>query len=181
MAFFHTDFFISGIAPLGELLVVLAYVVDDAGGVGGAGAGSSRCGERPELRILTRSKDELSSDALSMHGFERLSAKDYRLAYLPHSAAAGGGGAGGGGVGGVDSSVYFIVSPRDMVVARPRDFDDHISWLLDRRLFGQAVEEAELNPGHLRRHKLQDIGEKYLGQLTEAREFAQVAEGRILQ
>lgn len=34
-------------------------------------------------RILTRSKDELSSDALSMHGFERLSAKDYRLAYLP--------------------------------------------------------------------------------------------------
>jgi len=33
--------------------------------------------------ILTRSKDELSSDALSMHGFERLAAKDYRLAYLP--------------------------------------------------------------------------------------------------
>ena len=61
-----------------------------------------------------------------------------------------------------------------MVVARPRDFDDHISWLLDRRLFGQAVEEAEMHPGQLRRHKLHDIGEKYLGQLTEAREFDKV-------
>ena len=73
-----------------------------------------------------------------------------------------------------DSGVFFIVSPRDMVVARPRDFDDHISWLLDRRLFGQAVEEAEMHPGQLRRHKLHDIGEKYLGQLTEAREFDKV-------
>ena len=66
-------------------------------------------------------------------GFERLSAKDYRLAYLP---ATVGGGAGGGGVN--DGGVYFIVSPKDLVVARPRDFDDHISWLLDRRLFGQV-------------------------------------------
>lgn len=80
----------------------------------------------------------------------------------------------GAAAGANASGVFFIVSPRDMVIARPRDFDDHISWLLDRRLFGQAVEEAELNPGSLRRHKLQDIGEKYLGQLTEAHEFDKV-------
>ena len=42
-------------------------------------------------------------------------------------------------------------------------------------MFGQAMEEAELNPGQVRRHKLQDIGEKYLGQLTEAREFERAA------
>ena len=30
------------------------------------------------------------------------------------------------------------------------------------------MEEAELNPGQLRRHKLQDLGENLLGQLVEA-------------
>jgi hypothetical protein len=39
----------------------------------------------------------------------------------------------------------------------------------------QAVKEAEEKPELLKRHKLQDIGEKYLGQLVEAREFDQAA------
>ena len=63
VAFFHTDFFISGLAALNDLVVLLAYVVDESGANGSKGSA-----ERPELRILTRSKDELSSDALSMHG-----------------------------------------------------------------------------------------------------------------
>ena len=167
VAFFHTDFFISGMAPLNELLVILAYVVDEKCAAGTMPA------QRPELRILTRSKEEVSSDALSMHGFETLTANDYRLAYLPPCIPNPASSTPSAGVN--DTGVFFIVSPRDMVVARPRDFDDHISWLLDRRQFAEALEEAELNPGQLRRHKLQDIGEKYLGQLTEERQFDKAA------
>lgn len=150
LAFFHTDFYIAGLAPLdGGLLVLLAYVVDAEGG--------NKAAERPELRILTRSNEEVSSDALSMHGFERLAAKDYRLAHLHQH------------------SVLYIVSPRDIVVARARDLDDHLSWLIARRMYAQAVAEAEEKADQVQRHRLQDIGEKYLGQLTEAREFETAA------
>ena len=38
----NQDFFISGLAPLNDMLVLLAYVVDESGGSKGA--------ERPELR-----------------------------------------------------------------------------------------------------------------------------------
>lgn len=29
-------------------------------------------------------------------------------------------------------SMYYIVAPRDIVLARPRDRDDHLAWLLER-------------------------------------------------
>lgn len=30
-----------------------------------------------------------------------------------------------------DENLYFIVSPKDVVVAKLRDQDDHISWLME--------------------------------------------------
>jgi vacuolar protein sorting-associated protein 41 len=141
VSFFHVDFLVAGIAPMGDLLILLAYVVDDAA-AGGGGGGGAAAAERPELRVVTRTNDEVSSDALSLHGFERLRPADYRLAARRGAGAGGAGaGVGGGGVGvgagGADTAVY-IVSPRDLVVARPRDFDDHIAWLLERRRYAQA-------------------------------------------
>ena len=34
-----------------------------------------------------------------------------------------------------DENTYFIVSPKDIVEARQRDEDDHISWLIERQMF----------------------------------------------
>jgi len=34
-----------------------------------------------------------------------------------------------------DEGMYFIVSPKDIVTARQRDEDDHISWLLEHEMF----------------------------------------------
>jgi len=34
-----------------------------------------------------------------------------------------------------DDGTYFIVSPKDIVTARQRDEDDHISWLLEHEMF----------------------------------------------
>jgi len=31
--------------------------------------------------------------------------------------------------------MYFIVSPKDIVTARQRDEDDHITWLLEHEMF----------------------------------------------
>lgn len=57
---------------------------------------------------------ESSSDALTVYGFAGLKAVDYRLEY---STA---------------ESLFFVIAPNDVVVARPRDLDDHVSWLLER-------------------------------------------------
>jgi hypothetical protein len=29
-----------------------------------------------------------------------------------------------------EDNLFYIISPKDVVVARPRDMDDHITWLI---------------------------------------------------
>jgi hypothetical protein len=35
----------------------------------------------------------------------------------------------------IEENLYYIVSPKDVVVAKLRDIDDHIQWLLEQFLF----------------------------------------------
>jgi hypothetical protein len=90
--------------------------------------------QRPELRIATMKNDEVCSDALSIRGFEAYRANDYHLEFLP------------------TDNHFYIVSPKDIVVAKPCDLDDHITWpvavlvlarrchVLNGRWLGSAVE-----------------------------------------
>lgn len=39
--------------------------------------------QRPEVRIVSWKNDELTTDALPVHGFEHYTAKDYALAHAP--------------------------------------------------------------------------------------------------
>lgn len=32
-------------------------------------------------------------------------------------------------------SLFYIISPKDIVVAKERDQDDHIDWLLDKKKY----------------------------------------------
>jgi len=80
------------------------------------------------------------SDLLSIKDCESYKAKDYHLECL------------------VEEKHFFIVSPKDVVVAKPRcikfaiilpklfsfrDVDDHIEWLLSKEKFEEALECAE--------------------------------------
>jgi hypothetical protein len=38
-----------------------------------------------------------------------------------------------------NESLYYIVAPKDIVLARPRDLDDHVSWLLERERYELAL------------------------------------------
>ena len=58
-------------------------------------------------------------------------------------------------------SMFYVVSPKDIVVAKPRDLDDHISWLLQNERYPEALEAARGNERHIRSHKLIAIGEVY--------------------
>ena len=40
-----------------------------------------------------------------------------------------------------EDGVFYIVSPKDVVVARQRDKDDHIDWLIENEKFEVGIEE----------------------------------------
>lgn len=102
--------------------------------------------ERPELRIISRAGEELAADALSVAGFEAWGCNDYVLAAVGEEEGVGVGtrtsrGTVGGAAGG--GRCYVVLSPRDLVVVRPRDRRDHVAWLMQRTRYEEALEEAE--------------------------------------
>ncbi|KAL2507020.1 Vacuolar protein sorting-associated protein 41-like protein [Forsythia ovata] len=145
VASFQTSYFISGIAPFGDSLVVLAYIPGEEDGEDFSSTVPSRQGnaQRPEVRVVTWNNDELATDALPVHGFEHYKAKDYSLAHAPFSGSSYAGGQWAAG----DEPLYYIVSPKDVVIAKPRDTEDHISWLLQHGWHEKALEAVEAGQG----------------------------------
>lgn len=78
MSAFETDFYISGIGPLDDNLVVLGYAKepDEEGKA-----------QRPVMYViqpLANSFVELRYDSLSLRGYQHLSSNDYHLGKLGH-------------------------------------------------------------------------------------------------
>ncbi|PIA54894.1 hypothetical protein AQUCO_00901062v1 [Aquilegia coerulea] len=172
VASFQTSYFISGIAPYGDALVVLAYIPEkDDGQKEFSSTGPSRQGtaQRPEVRIVTWKNDELAMDALPVHGFEHYKAKDYTLAHAPFSGSSYAGGQWAAG----DEPLYYIVSPKDVVIAKPRDAEDHISWLLQHGWHEKALAAVEAGQG--RTELLDEVGSRYLDHLILERKYAEAA------
>ncbi|KAG6330412.1 hypothetical protein ID866_8678 [Astraeus odoratus] len=116
--------------------------------------------ERPELRIISRTGEEISADVLSVAGYQSWACNDYLLAEVD--------------AGGSDTDRCYIVgSPKDIVFVRPRDRRDHIAWLVERQRYEEALDEAEKlgedeattdSTGH--RIDVVYIGERYLKYLV---------------
>lgn len=88
-------------------LVVLGYPKQND--VGGKGS-------RPVLCALEyKSNDyiEICIDTLSIRGYENFSHTEYHLEYLE------------------EENQYFIVSPKDIVVANLYEADDRVQWLIE--------------------------------------------------
>ncbi|URD99438.1 CLH [Musa troglodytarum] len=150
VASFQTSYQISGIAPFGDTLVVLAYILDEQNGEKSLVAiyhlarfimfGTA---QRPEVHIVTWKNGELMADALPIHGSEHYKSKDYALAHSPFSGSSYAGGQWAAG----DEPLYYIVSPKDVVIARPRDVEDHILWLLQHGWHEKALAAVEAGQG----------------------------------
>ncbi|KAK9124041.1 hypothetical protein Sjap_013643 [Stephania japonica] len=172
VASFQTSYLISGIAPYGDTLVVLAYIPEkDDRDKEFSSAVPSRQGtaQRPEVRIVTWKNEELATDALPVHGFEHYKANDYALAHAPFSGSSYAGGQWAAG----DEPLYYIVSPKDVVIAKPRDAEDHISWLLQHGWHEKALAAAEAGQG--RTELLDEVGSRYLDHLILERKYAEAA------
>lgn len=156
---------------------------------------------RPEVRVITWMNEELASDALTIHGYEHYNANDYLMAsyysvpasgadFLYGSASSdesaaserGAAGTTSRRVGGSqwwtegDEPMYYIVSPRDIVLARPRGPDDRIQWLLENKKFEEALSVLETSEGkNLKDSTMEQIGFNYLTHLFEVKDFAKAA------
>ncbi|XP_019199476.1 PREDICTED: vacuolar protein sorting-associated protein 41 homolog isoform X2 [Ipomoea nil] len=171
VASFQTSYFISGIAPFGDTLVILAYITGEEKEKDFSSTVPSRQGnaQRPEVRVVTWTNDELATDALPVHGFEHYKAKDYSLAHAPFSGSSYAGGQWAAG----DEPLYYIVSPKDVVIAKPRDAEDHINWLLQHGCHEKALEAVEASKG--RSELVDEVGSRYLDHLIVERQYAEAA------
>ncbi|XP_078486884.1 zinc finger protein isoform X2 [Ciona intestinalis] len=148
---FKTDFSCCGIAPLGDQIAALAYMEEDIE------AGSTR----PQLRILEpnaadkESFTELSRDALSIRGYQTYRCKDYSLQH--------------------DSTEIYFVSPKDIVVAQPRDEDDRVDWLLHINHHREALEAVKEFGKRLKKHTYLEVGLLYLDHLIDSQDFTEAA------
>ncbi|KAJ3308452.1 Vacuolar protein sorting-associated protein 41 [Blyttiomyces sp. JEL0837] len=170
---FRTDFIISGIAPLNQNIVLLSFMVDldEHRNVdvllSDSSASARQKSNPPEIHIVDLNGNHIANDVLSLFGYEHYQ-------YLPARNPA--------------ENTFYIVSPKDIVVAKPRDLDDHIEWLVGKARYEEALKAAEgaAGVGYEGRLSVADvveIGLKYLGSLmTEGKyELAASTTPKILR
>uniref|UniRef100_A0A182NF47 Fructose-1,6-bisphosphatase isozyme 2 n=1 Tax=Anopheles dirus TaxID=7168 RepID=A0A182NF47_9DIPT len=150
MSTFQTDFFISGIAPLEtNQLVVLGYAKERDSETNKA--------LRPILCVLQYNASdyiEICTDSLSMRGYEEYKCDDYHLDCL------------------IDENQYFIVSPKDVVVANLYETDDRVQWLIEHGKFEQAMDVIVKHGG---KYSLITVARLYLDHLLSLQQFDEAA------
>ena len=119
--------------------LVLAYIPPDMSFMDEVASDSRtqrrKPASRPELRIISRSGEELSSDVLGIAGYQTCGCNDYVLAEVPVAASSDGTG-----------RCYVVMNPQSIVLVRPRDRKDHVGWLVERKRYEEALEQIELMP-----------------------------------
>ncbi|TPX31569.1 hypothetical protein SeMB42_g07741 [Synchytrium endobioticum] len=162
---FRTDWIVSGIAPFNNMLVILAFMTDlnDSKTIDVLQELPSKRkkSKPPEIFILDLQGEEVANDLLTLNQFEHFQANDYHLEFAPFESS------------------FFIVSPKDVVVGKPRDLEDHIEWLLERNRYEEALRAAavagESYGGRLQVANIVDIGQKYMHTLMTEGKFSEAA------
>lgn len=175
-------------SPALTAFLIVAYSPPDTTLLSGAtgeavedrAAQARKVAERPELRIISRSGEELAADALGISGYERWGCNDYVLVEIESSPAKS---------GGEGERYYAVMSPLDIVVVKPRDWRDHVAWLVERKQYEEALEVIERmgnEPGAsggkgAEKDKVKDeldavqIGQRYIEHLVGEGDFIKAA------
>ncbi|OZJ04120.1 hypothetical protein BZG36_02827 [Bifiguratus adelaidae] len=153
ISMYQTDFMISGIASFNEDVLLLAYVLEDelqtlADESEPPPEERQRRREalRPEIRIISHDNEELSNDVLAVNGYHLYQANDYMLDHLEAE------------------NHFYIMSPKDIVLARPRDINDHLQWLVEHERYEEALKTINENTSDAidPKFNVKDIGHRYL-------------------
>lgn len=173
VSMFETDFIICGLSPFNTInLLTLALpernlerrfsqdsqLSIDSRPVSPSDEQDTSDGQmvRPRVHVLEISSNdynELSKDVLTPNQcptYPIYGSQPYSLASL-HS-----------------EGLFFIVCPKDVILAKPRDFDDHIDWLIENSKFKECFSFAKENSKELVRHSLKQVQEVYMKHLLNA-------------
>ncbi|GJE87282.1 vacuolar assembling protein VPS41 [Phanerochaete sordida] len=160
--------------PTLTAFLILAYTPPDTSLLSGNETALSRAeqarkaAERPELRIISRAGEELANDALSITSYERWGCNDYVLIEVP-AATTG------------QAGSYVVMSPKDVVFVKPRDWRDHVAWLVERKRYEEALDEIEKHSKECDEDEKHEginavsIGERYIEHLVGESEFVKAA------
>ena len=123
----------------------------------------------PEVHVLNPSTPQhlVTKDFLMVDGLERNKANDYRLCRwrtrnMAHNK----------------NPLYFILSPKEVIVGRERDLNDHMRWLLDRARTEDALEcsIAYQGKGVLdEQYAVTVVGQTFLDELIDEGDFEKAA------
>ncbi|KAI0265207.1 vacuolar assembling protein VPS41 [Gloeopeniophorella convolvens] len=120
--------------------------------------------ERPELRIISRAGEELAADALSVTGYQSWGCNDYMLAEIDPDDTG-------------KNKSYLVLSPKDVIVVRPRDRKDHIEWLVERKRYEDALEQIEIMGSEgAETVDAVEIGQRYIEHLVAEGDFLKAAQ-----
>ncbi|XP_037029036.1 vacuolar protein sorting-associated protein 41 homolog [Bradysia coprophila] len=147
---FQTDFFVCGVAPLQEnQIVVLGYPKERDE--------ESNKALRPVLYVIeykTSDYVEICTDSLSLRGYQEYKCNDYHLDCL------------------IEENQYFIVSPKDIVVASLYENDDRIQWLIEHGKYDEAMEVISAHGG---RYSIVSVARLYLDHLLALGQYENAA------
>ncbi|KAG6883937.1 hypothetical protein C0993_002682 [Termitomyces sp. T159_Od127] len=130
-----------------------------------------KAAERPELRIISRAGEELAADALSIADYHLWGCNDYILCGVLGSDAIP-----------EEERSYVVMSPRDLVLVKPRDRMDHVAWLLERSRYEEALHDMEIietdTPDVAQQTSLSvsEIGQRYIDHLVSEGDFMKAAQ-----
>lgn len=148
---FNPNFCVCGISSLGDAIVVLA--------VSKPSEGVDKEAQQPQLHVLEPHREDfttISCDTLILHGYQQYKCNDYHLESL------------------AEEGLYYIVSLKDFVIAKPRNEDDHIAWLLEHEMFEEGITAAKESKS-LERHTILGVGQRYLDHLLKQEKFDEAA------
>ncbi|KAK7067619.1 Vacuolar protein sorting-associated protein 41, partial [Halocaridina rubra] len=152
---FTTDFYICGVGPLDEHVVVLAYNKQTDLSLASLGVDS----RRPQMRVLEPLQgtfEEISKDVLGIRCYQEYKPANYHLVSL------------------VEDRQFYIVCPQDVVVAKPRSADDRIEWLLEHSKFAEALDLVEASR-EVHHYNFLMIGRMYLDNLMSQGSYQEAA------
>jgi vacuolar protein sorting-associated protein 41 len=145
---FQTEFYICGLAPLeNNQLVVLGYPKErDA---------DNNKALLCVLQYNTNDYVEICTDILSLRGYAEYTVNDYQLDCL------------------IDENRYYIVSPKDVVVASLYEVNDRIQWLIDHGKFEEALNVISTFGGS---YSDVSVARLYLNHLLDEKQYEAAAQ-----
>lgn len=173
---------ISGIIPFESNYLILAYLVNEEDQDiekeitdENRDSMKRKLGSKPELRIISKDGEELSSDVISLRNYDKFQSRDYSLCLSPKSNSTYSSNSTNSTNSTSSSKIlskeenFYVISPEDIVVAKPRDESDHITWLIEQKQYESALLALEKKPDliGMENFDITEIGIKFLDHLVE--------------